>query len=338
MSSESTEGSNRQWIARLALFGLGAVVVTLTSASFMLRDNERAVVLRFGKPVREVNEAGWYGKWPWPVEQVERLDGRLQYGEIRLSETLTRDKRNIIVPMYYAWRVEDPLKFLRSVGTLESGNEKLDSIISSARNSVLGRTDYADLVSVEKSDETMDALEGQILAQAADDAHEYLGIGLSSVGVLQLNLPENNTESVFRRMRAERKREASKYRAEGKSEAERLRAETDKETSILIAEAKRYAEEKHGEAEAEAARIYAAAHSQDLEFYLFMRQLQSLRSVVDQNTTLLLDTSTPPFSLIKPSGEMEAQMIRTQQVPSTQKNFPTAAAIGLDPEDTPDAP
>ncbi|MDP0500078.1 MAG: protease modulator HflC [Verrucomicrobiota bacterium JB022] len=337
MSSESNETPSRQWLGRLALFGLGAVVVTLTSASFMLRDNERGVVLRFGKPVREVDQAGWYAKLPWPMEQVERIDSRLQYGEIRLSETLTRDKRNIIVPMYYAWRVEDPLQFLRSVGTLESGNEKLDAIISSARNSALGRTDYASLVSVEESRETMAALEGQILAQASADAREYLGIGLSSVGVLQLNLPENNTESVFRRMRAERKREASQYRAEGKSEAERLRADTDKQTAILLAEAKRYAEEKHGEAEATAARIYASAHSQDLEFYLFMRQLQSLRSVVDQNTTLLLDTSTPPFSLIKPSGEMEAQMIRTQQVP-TRKGLPAAAAIGLDPEDTPDAP
>ena len=263
-----------------------------------MRESDLAVVLRFG-PVDVIAKSGWYFKLPWPLERVVTLDGRLQQSEIRLSETLTRDKRNVIAPMYFTWRIADAQRFLASVANPANATEKLDAIVTSARNSALGRHAFDDLVSLEGTDSTLETVEAEIIADAREDAATNLGVDLLAVGVLQIKLPTANTESVFRRMRAERKREATRYRAEGRSAAETIRAQTDKEASALIADAKRYAEETRGQAEADAARIYATAHGRDVAFYSFLRELQSLRAVVDRNTTLILDTDAPPFDLLK---------------------------------------
>jgi modulator of FtsH protease HflC len=286
-------------VLRWAGFAVGALLILLFAVSFVVRENEKALVLRFGRPVRVVENAGWYQKLPWPIDRVVRLDARLQQGEIRLSEAITRDKRNVIVPLFFSWRIADPTRFLTRVGDAGSATEKLDAILTSARNAALGQHRFEDLVSVAENRDQLAQLERDVLRAAQPDASSNLGVELVDVGVLQINLPQANTESVFRRMRAERKREASQYRAEGRAQAETIRAETDKETAILLADAKRYAEETRGNAEADAARIYAKAHGQDVEFYDFLRQLQSLRSVVDRNTTLILDTDSAPFALLK---------------------------------------
>jgi modulator of FtsH protease HflC len=290
---------------RLGAIITGLLLVIAIAASFIVRENEKVIVLRFGRPVRVLSESGWYSKLPWPIDRAIRLDARLQHGDLRLSETLTQDKRNVIVPMYYVWRITDAERYLARVGDTASATEKLDALVTSARNASLGRHTFEDLVSLREGQTSLAAIEAEIAASARIDADKNLGIDLVDLGILQVNLPQANTESVFRRMRAERKREASHYRAEGRRQAETVRAETDKETAILLAEAKRYAEETRGGAEAEAARIYADAHGQDPAFYSFLRQLQSLRSVVDKNTTLILDTESAPFALLKngPAGK-----------------------------------
>lgn len=330
-----TPSANIAW--RYFAFALGTAIVLASTFSFMVQDNERALVTRFGKPVRTSENAGWHAKLPWPIEQVKRVDARLRYGEIRLSETLTRDKRNIIVPMYYAWRVEDPLRFLQSLNDPDRAEEKLDAIITSARNSALGQLDYADLFESENTTAGIAAVEDQILAQTAHEARDLFGIAIEGVGALQINLPEANTESVFRRMRAERKREASRYRAEGKSESEQIRATADNQARVLLAEAKRYAEEKRGAAEAEAAAIYAKAHEQDADLYVFLRQLQSLRAVVDKNTTLILDTNTAPFNLLKlqsHANNSALNALRNPQAtpPGEKREAAPAAAFALENE------
>jgi membrane protease subunit HflC len=329
---------------RWAGFTTGILLVFALSTSFIARENEKAVVLRFGKPVRTIDDAGWHARLPWPVDRIVRMDARLQHAEIRLSETLTKDKRNVVVPMFYAWRVADAVKFLASVGTEEGAEEKLDAILTSARNAVLGRRSFEELVAAGSQQSVLAQLEEEILRDAADDSAKHLGIELADAGILQIKLPQANTEAVFRRMRAERKREASQYRAEGRSKAETIRAETDKEVAMILADAKRYAEETRGKAEADAARIYAEAHGRDVQFYEFLRQLQSLRSVVDRNTTLVLDTSVEPFSLLKTGhrgllrdAEQRSEPVQSPQ-PSGSGNGSKPVVIGpLISEPTPTA-
>ncbi len=289
----------RVMLLRLALIVAVGAAVLSSACGFILSETESALVLRFGKPVRILEKAGFYLRLPAPLDRVVRIDRRLQHADIRLSETLTRDQRNVIVPVFFTWRVADPLRFHVAVKDAANATGKLDALVTSARNAVLGRHPFGDLVAAEGRPSMLPELEKEITELAAGDAREHLGIELISAGITQIQLPEANTESVFRRMRAERKREATQYRAEGRAKAAEMKAETDKEATGLIADAKRQAEEIRGKAEAEAAGIYARAHGEAPEFYRFLRELQSLRTVVDKNTTVVLDTGVAPFHWLK---------------------------------------
>ncbi len=276
--------------------------------SFQVASNEAAVLTRFGSPVRTLVEPGLYFKWPWPVDTVNRLDTRLAFYDTRLSEALTRDKRNVIIPVFIAWRVAEPLKFLQSLGTPAAAPAKLDSLATSARNALLGRHDFQDLVSTDPARSRLAGFEQSLAEAIRPQAREAFGIAIEQVGLKRIALPEANTSYVFERMRAERGQYAARYRAEGRREAEELRARTDAEKTVLLAEAQKYAEETRGRAEAEAARIYAEAHAQDPVFYAFTRELEALRRVAKSNTTLVLDTGTSPFTPLRPTASPGAAL------------------------------
>lgn len=297
----------RTILLRFSLILAAGFAVAASACGFILSETQTAIVLRFGKPVRIEQSSGFYLRWPAPVEKVILVDRRLHHADIRLSETLTKDQRNVIVPVFFTWRIADALRFHTAVQDAENARSKLDALVTSARNSVLGRHVFADLVAGEAGGTPLSGLEKEMLDLASGDAREQLGLELLSTGITQIQLPEANTASVFRRMRAERKREATQYRAEGRSEATAMKAETDKEATGLIAEARRQAEEIRGKAEAEASAIYANAHGKDPEFYRFLREMQSLRAIADKNTTVILDTGIAPFQWLK-STEVDSRL------------------------------
>lgn len=305
----------------LGRFALLAAIIALTAlftSVFFLPETDHAIIVRFGKPVRQLREPGMYLRLPAPIDKVILIDRRLHHADIRLSETLTRDRRNVIVPTFFTWKVRDPLQYHVSVGSVTNANGKLDAIVTSSRNSVLGRHDFVDLVSG-SADGALPELEGEMLALAREEAGRLFGIDLLSVGISRILLPEANTQSVFVRMRAERKREAAGLRAEGRAAAASMNAETDKQAAAITTEANRQAEEIRGNAEAEAATIYATAHGKDPDFYRFLRELQSLRTVVDKNTTLVLDTNTGPFRWLKsPAAEERPPLATPPPAPSPE--------------------
>ncbi|WP_414664674.1 protease modulator HflC [Horticoccus sp. 23ND18S-11] len=281
---------------------IALVVVTILGFamfSFQVASNESAVLTRFGSPVRTIADPGLYFKWPWPVDTVHRFDTRLAFYDTRVSEALTQDKRNVILPVFLAWRVADPLKFLQALGTPAAVPTKLDSLAISARNSLLGRYDFQELVSTDPARLKLAELEQRLTEEIRPAALAAFGIAIEQVGLKRIALPEANTLYVFERMKAERGQYAAKFRAEGRREADELRAKTDAERTVLIAEAQKFAEETRGKGEAEAAKIYAEAHAQDPKFYQFLRELETLRKVTRENTTLILDTDTAPFNQLK---------------------------------------
>lgn len=303
---------NTSFLARAAIGLLLLALLVFATASFQVRENEHAVLTAFGKPVRVVKEPGLYPRAPWPFQTVQRFDARLDFYEVRISEALTLDKRNVIVPVFVAWRVADPLRFLQAVGSAENARAKFDALVTSARNSVIASHDFRQLVSTDGTELRIVAMEDEITKIVRTQAEAMFGVAIEKVGVKRLSLPEANTEFVFRRMQAERQQFAAKYRAEGRQQADEIRAQTDAKKSTLVAEARREAEEIRGKAEAEAAGIYATAHGQDAEFYGFLRELQVLKQTVGNNTTLILDTDSEPFRLLKerPAPAAPIQAVR----------------------------
>jgi modulator of FtsH protease HflC len=287
-------------VLRIILAAGILLILLIFMTVYQVQQGESAVLTRLGQPVRVVHEPGLYGKWPWPIESVSRFDARLNFSDIRISEALTKDKRNIIVPIFVVWHIEDPLRFLEALGgSVENAESKLDSLVGSARNTLLGGYDFGQLVSVHPEDVRLEELERKIKDATAPQAARSFGIAIEQIGIKRLTLPEVNTRYVLDRMSAERAQFAERYRAEGRQQAEEITARTDAERSVILANAQKEAEEKKGQADADAARIYAVAHAQAPDFYKFLGSIQALEKVVNQNTTLVIDENSSPFDLLK---------------------------------------
>lgn len=280
---------------------VGFIVVSLLwlwASSFQLRVGEVAVVTRFGDPRRIVEESGLYFKLPVPIERAVILDARRRVYETRFAETLTKDKKNVILSSYIVWAVGDPLKFIQAVGTLETAEVKLDGMVSNAKNAVMGKYELSSLVSTDEENLKIDQIEKEILRGVSSHARDKLGAEVLQVGLKRVALPEENVRFVFQQMRAEREQFAAKAIAEGKREAAAIRSETDVEKSRILAKAMEKAARIRGEAEAEAARLYAAAQRKDPEFYEFLRSLESLKKMLKSNSTVVLRTDAAPFRVL----------------------------------------
>jgi len=287
-----------RWIVAAAVVG----VVLLSSILFQLREGEVAVVTRLGAPRAVLRDAGLHLKWPWPIERAHPLDGRARLFNSRFAETLTRDKKNVILRTFVIWSVGDPLTFLQSMGDLETAEDRLDGLVTNAKNAVLGGYDLSALVSTEPGAIKIEEVEARILADVEATARQSYGIRVLQVGLKQLGLPADNVPQIFDRMRAEREKVAARHKAEGEREAARIRSETDLQAAKLRADGRREAARIRGEAEAEAARVYREAHSLNPEFYAFWRRLESLRELFNERTSLVLRTDQAPFDLLKMGG------------------------------------
>lgn len=289
----------RDLLFRILVAAVIAIILACVMLSFQVREDQMAVVTRLGKPVRVIEAAGLYFKYPWPVESARIFDRRIAVFESRPSEALTRDKRNVILFVYAAWQIKDPLLFLQSVGDEPNARQKLDGLVTGAKNTVLGQYDFANLVSTNRAEVKLEEIEKRLTEIVSERSETAFGVAVRQVGICRLGLPESNTRFVFERMRAERAQIAEHYRSVGAKEADDIRARTDAETTVMVAEAERAAAETTAKAEAEAARLVAEAYQRDPELYGFLRRLEALKRIGDVNTTLILDTKTPPFDALR---------------------------------------
>jgi modulator of FtsH protease HflC len=261
-----------RWIVALGVL----ILITASSVLVTLREGHVAVVTRFGAPRAVWHDAGLHAKWPWPVEQAWALDARRRLFNSRFAETLTRDKKNIVVRTFVIWAIDDPLTFLQAVGDVATAEDRLDGLVTNAKNAVLGRYELAALVSTDPGRLKVAEIEADILADVRNTARERFGVEVRQVGLKQLGLPPENVPFVFEQMRTERRQFAARYRAEGEREAAAIRSQTDLDAAKVRAEGTQKSAEIRARAEAQAARIYADAQSRDPELYRFLRSLDSL--------------------------------------------------------------
>jgi membrane protease subunit HflC len=272
------------------------VIIVVGSGLFFVDETEYAIVLRFGQPTQTITASGLKAKWPWPIENVVRFDRRLMVFDVpALSEAprefLTLDKKNIEVSSYTCWQIEDPLLFLETVGNREGAEAYIRDIVVSEKGKLLGRNNLSALVSVTPEEIRLDGIAAEIRNTCNEAATRECGVRIVDFRIKRINYPEQNRNSVFERMRAERKQIATRYRSEGEKEASRIRAEADRRRMEILAEATRTALETRGDAEAQAARIYNDAYGKNREFYQFLRTLESYETTMDEGTTILLPSS-----------------------------------------------
>lgn len=276
----------------LFLFALGLLIGLSATALFTVRQGEVGIVTRFGRPLPALAEPGLHLKAPWPVDAVLHLDRRLLIFDNEPAEMLTRDKKNVLVDSFLCWRIENPLLFAQTVKTRLEAEARLLDLLTSELGAVVGAEPMESFVNPDPA--KVRIREVARLAQREVDlvARENFGIAVVDVAINRFNLPRQNRKSVIERMRAERSRIATAYRSEGEEEAMKIEAQSTTEAEKILAEARSEAEALRGAGEAEALRILADAYRQDPVFYKFLRSLEGYERILDENTTIFLDSDS----------------------------------------------
>ncbi len=276
----------------LLLVAAIALLAFLSTSVFTIYETEIGIVTRFGRPLETLAQPGLNFKSPWPIDRVVRVDQRLLVFDNEPTEMLTRDKKNVLVDSFLCWRIEDPLRFVQTVRHRAEAEARLLDLTTSELGAAVGNEPMAGFLNTEGGDVKL--LEVAQLAQQGVHrvALESFGIAVVDLEINGFNLPRQNRKSVIDRMRAERARIATAYRSEGEEEALKIEAQATAERETLLAEARAEAEAILGRGEAEALRLLADAYRQDPEFFEFLRSLESYRKIIDDNTTLFLESDS----------------------------------------------
>jgi membrane protease subunit HflC len=283
----------RRTILLIAVF---AAVVLVSLSLYTVTETEFALITQFGRPVRTVTQAGLHAKWFF--QSALRFDKRLRIYNPAPSEVLTRDKKNLVIENYVAWRIEDPSRFVQSVGDVPSAEMRLHDIIWSGLSAAFGNEDLDSLVSTEREKLQSTALLDAITANSDRAALQQYGLSIEDVRIKRLNLPEQNKQNVFARMRAERGRIAMQYRAEGEEQALSIRANADRQKEEILSTAYKESETIRGKGDAEATRIYGDAYSKNPQFYKLTRTLESYKKILDDKTTIILSSDSDLLKIL----------------------------------------
>ncbi|MBE5253279.1 MAG: protease modulator HflC [Enterobacterales bacterium endosymbiont of Blomia tropicalis] len=304
------------------------VLVILYASLFVVQEGQRGIVLRFGKVLRDdenkpqVYAPGLHFKVPF-IETVKSLDARIQTMDNQADRFVTKEKKDLIVDSYIKWRISDFSRYYLATGggDVSQAEVLLKRKFSDRLRSEMGRLDVKDIVTDSRGRLTTDVRDAlntgsagnddEIATPAADDAiasaaarveretnssepapnpnsMAALGIQVVDVRIKQINLPTEVSDAIFNRMRAEREAVARSQRSQGQEEAEKLRAQADYQVTRTLAEAQREALITRGDGDAEAAKLFANAFSQDPDFYAFIRSLRAYENSFSENQDVMV--------------------------------------------------
>ncbi len=268
------------------------VIGTIYLSTYIVDKTQYAIEILLGDPVDIVLEPGLNFKLPF-VTRIVFMENRLQDYDADPGAVFTKDKKEMKVDTYSKWRVSDPLKFYETVRTTNGAHARLDDIIYSQTREILGAHTLMEIVSGNRKE-----IRESITLRSRKNAEKF-GIEILDVRIKRADLPEQNSQSVFGRMNAERRRQAKLYRSEGEEESLKIRSDADRERVEIIAEAKKINEETRGLADAKATKIYADAYQKDMDFFKFLRSHDVYRNSLQEGTTLLMDANSKFFKYLK---------------------------------------
>ncbi|MDR3469239.1 MAG: protease modulator HflC [Xanthobacteraceae bacterium] len=296
-----------------ALLVLVALVIVGFSAAFTVPQTEQALVVRFGKPVDVITEPGLHFKAPF-TDSVIAIDNRILDLENPSQEVIASDQKRLVVDAFARYRIKDPLRFYQRVGSIQAANIQLTTLLNSALRRVLGEVTFIEVVRDER-----EALMGRIRTQLDREADGY-GISVVDVRIRRADLPEQNSQAVYKRMQTERAREAAEFRAQGGQKAQEIKSNADRQATVIVAEANSQAEQVRGEGDGERNRIFAEAYSKDPDFFAFYRSMAAYENgLKSAETRFLLRPDSEFFRFFaRPSGQAAPAQQGAAASPSQQ--------------------
>jgi len=278
----------------LAIFAIGFFSV------FVVKEINQAIVLQFGDPKRIITTPGFQVKIPF-IQNVVFLDRRILSLDPPPEEVIASDQKRLIVDAFARFQIVDPLKFYISVGNERVARSRLATIINSRLRSVLGTQSLATLLSEDRTKQMA------IIQEGVNNEAGKFGIEIIDVRIKRADLPQANSEAIYRRMQTEREREAKEFRARGAEMAVTITSTADKEVTVILANAKKQSEIMKGEGDGLRNKIFADAFGRDPEFFAFYRAMQAYETaLIGGDTSLILSPDSDFFKFfgsIKPQAE-----------------------------------
>jgi membrane protease subunit HflC len=297
-----------------------AVVVLIIgySSLFTVPQTRQALVVRLGQPLRVVTQPGLHGKLPL-LDNVIYIDKRILDLENSSQEVIASDQKRLVVDAFARYRIHDALRFYQTVSSVDGANSRLSPLLNSALRRVLGEATLTQLVRDERAQ-----LMTRVREQLDREAQQF-GVTVVDVRIRRADLPEQNSQAVYKRMQTEREREAQEFRSQGTQKAQEIRARADRDVTVVVADATSKSEQTRGEGDSERNRIFAEAYGKDPDFFSFYRSMQAYETGLRQGDTRLV---------IRPDSEF----FRYFSDPSgKQKGTAGAPAAGAPPATAPAA-
>ena len=268
---------------------------------FTVKEINQAIVLQFGDPKKVIAEPGLQVKIPF-IQNVVFIDRRILSLDPQPEEVIASDQKRLIVDAYARFKIVDPLKFYISVGDERVARSRLATIINSRLRSVLGTQSLATLLSEDRSKQ-MAIIQDDVNTEA-----EKFGITIIDVRIKRADLPQANSEAIYKRMQTEREREAKEFRARGAEMAVTITSTADKEVTVLLANAKKQSEIMKGEGDGQRNKIFATAFGKDPEFFSFYRAMQAYeKALIGGDTSLILSPDSDFFKFFGNAGVIKKQ-------------------------------
>ena len=294
---------------------LAGVIFLLTiNTFFSVHETKQAIVLQFGRPVgAPITDAGLKIKIPF-IQQVHYLDKRVLDLDSPAEEVIASDQKRLVVDSITRWQISDPLQFYISVRDERLARSRLQAIVSSSLRSVLGGEEFVTVVR-----DNRDALMKRI-TERVNEQSVSLGINIVDVRIKRADLPDANSQAIYRRMQTERQQEAAEFRAKGQEISRGIRAEAEKTVTVVLAEATRDSEVIRGKGDACRNRIFASAYGLDPDFFAFYRSMQSYEVALGEETTIVLSP--------------DSDFLKFLSNPNATSNGSLPKEKGLTPEDS----
>ncbi len=272
----------------LTMVVLAGLAFVAFNSFYIVYQTQQALVLQFGDVRRAVLTPGLHFKMPF-IQNVVLLDKRILNLDSPVQEIISNDPKRLVVDAFARYKITNPLKFYQSLGNARVANSRLSTLLNSAVRRVLGAASFIDIVRDERP-QLMKLISEQINSEG-----KTFGITVVDVRIRRADLPETNSEAIFRRMQTERQQMATEIRAKGNEQSQRIRAKADKDVSVLVAEARRDGEKIRGEGDGERNRIYAEAFGKDPEFFAFYRSMIAYEKGLKGSVTTMVLSPTSEF-------------------------------------------
>lgn len=257
----------------LAIIGYGSL--------FTVHQTRLALVVRLGEPVKVITDPGLNFKWPL-IDNVIYIDKRILDLENASQEVIASDQKRLVVDAFARYKIKDALRFYQAVGSIEGANQRLSTLLNSALRRVLGEATLTHVVRDDRS-----SLMAKVREQLDREAGAF-GIVVVDVRIRRADLPEQNSQAVYKRMQTDRQREAQEFQSQGTQRAQEIRARADRDVTVLIADATSKAEQTRGQGDAERNRIFADAYGKNPDFFAFYRSMQAYETGLKHNDTRMV--------------------------------------------------